>query len=129
MCIRDSLCTTGASAAVQTQIFGISAGKSVRDENCERLKNSKALYDMGMKVAAVALLCENSGVWRSMMQAGTPCPYKGKIGEEAKIAWENNPEDRPDWNEIKADYKSHDFRAYKKEDFCKKYSKHKICTK
>ena len=71
----------------------------------------------------------NSGVWRSMMQAGTPCPYKGKIGEEAKIAWENNPEDRPDWNEIKADYKSHDFRAYKKEDFCKKYSKHKICTK
>ncbi len=129
MSYSQDLCTTGASAAVQTQIFGISAGKSVRDENCERLKNSKALYDMGMKVAAVALLCENSGVWRSMMQAGTPCPYKGKIGEEAKIAWENNPEDRPDWNEIKADYKSHDFRAYKKEDFCKKYSKHKICTK
>ena len=128
MSYSQDLCTTGASAAVQTQIFGISAGKSVRDENCERLKNSKALYDMGMKVAAVALLCENPGVWRSMMQAGTPCPYKGKIGEEAKIAWENNPEDRPDWNEVKKEMKSQEFRAYKKKDFCKKYSTHKICS-
>ena len=129
MSYSQDLCTSGASSAVQTQFFGISTGRSVRDENCERLKLSKGLYDMGMKVAAVALLCEDARVWRSMMQAGSPCPYKGKIGEEAKIAWENNPEDRPDWNEIKADYKSHDFRAYKKEDFCKKYSKHKICTK
>ena len=82
MSYSQDLCTTGASSAVQTQFFGVSTGRSVRDENCERLKNSKALYDMGMKVAAVALLCENPGVWRSMMQAGTPCPYKGKIGED-----------------------------------------------
>ena len=101
MSYSQDLCTSGASSAVQTQFFGVSTGRSVRDENCERLKLSKGLYDMGMKVAAVALLCEDARVWRSMMQAGSPCPYKGKIGEEARIAWEQNPEERPDWEEVK----------------------------
>jgi len=127
----QDLCTTGASAAVQTQIFGVSAGKSVRDENCERLKLSKGLYDMGMRVAAVALLCEDSRVYRSMAQAGTPCPYKGKIGEEARIAWEENPQDRPDWELIKHEYNhnNYEIKAYKKEKFCRipKYKKHKLC--
>ena len=128
MSYSQDLCTTGASSAVQTQFFGVSTGRSVRDENCERLKNSKALYDMGMKVAAVALLCENPGVWRSMMQAGTPCPYKGKIGEEARIAWEQNPEDRPDWEDVKKELATHEFKAYTKPKFCKKYPTLKICT-
>jgi len=128
MSYSQDLCTTGASSAVQTQFFGVSSGRSVRDENCERLKNSKALYDMGMKVAAVALLCENPGVWRSMMQAGTPCPYKGKIGEEARIAWEQNPEERPDWEDVKKELATHEFKAYTKPKFCKKYPTHKICT-
>ena len=128
MSYSQDLCTTGASSAVQTQFFGVSTGRSVRDENCERLKNSKALYDMGLKVAAVALLCENPGVWRSMMQAGTPCPYKGKIGEEARIAWEQNPDDRPDWEDVKKELATHEFKAYTKPKFCKKYPTHKICT-
>ncbi len=128
MSYSQDLCTTGASSAVQTQFFGVSTGRSVRDENCERLKNSKALYDMGMKVAAVALLCQNPGVWKSMMQAGTPCPYKGKIGEEARIAWEQNPEDRPDWEDVKKELATHEFKAYTKPKFCKKYPTHKICT-
>jgi hypothetical protein len=128
MSYSQDLCTSGASSAVQTQFFGISTGRSVRDENCERLKLSKGLYDMGMKVAAVALLCEDARVWRSMMQAGSPCPYKGKIGEEAKVAWEQNPEDRPDWNEVKKELTGYEIKAYKKGDFCKKYPKHKICS-
>ncbi len=129
MSYSQDLCTTGASAAVQTQIFGVSAGKSVRDENCERLKNSKALYDMGMKVAAVALLCQDEKVFRAMEQSGSPCPYKGKIGAEAQKAWDQNPEDRPDWHLIKADMKGYEFRAYKKKDFCKRYPTQKICLK
>ncbi len=128
MSYSQDLCTTGASAAVQTQIFGISAGKSVVDENCERLKLSKGLYDMGMKVASVALLCQDARVFKAMVQAGTPCPYKGKIGAEAQIAWDENPEDRPDWDEIKKEMKNQEFRAYKKKDFCKKYPTQKVCT-
>ena len=128
MSYSQDLCTSGASSAVQTQFFGISTGRSVRDENCERLKLSKGLYDMGMKVAAVALLCEDARVWRSMMQAGIQCPYQGKIGEEAKIAWQENPQDRPDWDEVKKELTGYEIKAYRKGDFCKKYPKHKICS-
>lgn len=88
----NDLCTVGVSGAVQTQILGLSAGKTVRDMNCERLKNAKALYDMGMKVAAVSTMCQDERVFQSMLDAGTPCPYDGMIGEEAKAAWEADPE-------------------------------------
>jgi len=53
------------------------------------------MYDMGMKVAAVATLCQDERVFTAMMNAGTPCPVDGKIGEQAKAIWENNPERIP----------------------------------
>jgi hypothetical protein len=89
------LCTTGASGAVQTQLFGMSMGGTQRDMNCERLKLSKTLYDMGMKVAAVATMCQDRRVFDAMMMAGTPCPYEGLIGEQAKEAWLKNPDKMP----------------------------------
>lgn len=96
MSYSQDLCTTGMSGAVQTQIVGISGGKAVRDSNCERIKLSKTLYDMGMRVAAVSLLCQDDRVFRSMEMAGTPCPFMGKIGAEATAAWEENADARPD---------------------------------
>ena len=86
------ICTTGVSGAVQTQILGISAGATIRDVNCERLKLSKTLFDMGMKVAAVSLMCGDARVFQAMMNAGTPCPIDGLIGDEAKMAWQANPQ-------------------------------------
>jgi len=94
----NDLCTVGIAGAVQTQILGLSAGKTVRDMNCEMLKNAKALYDMGMKVAAVSTMCQDQRVFQSMLDAGTPCPYDGMIGEEAKAAWEADP-DRAEGNQ------------------------------
>lgn len=88
---NSDLCTVGASGAVQTQILGISAGLTSRDMNCERLKNAKVLYDMGMKVAAVSVMCQDKRIFESMMNAGTPCPYDGLVGQPAKEAWNNNP--------------------------------------
>jgi hypothetical protein len=87
---NNDLCSTGSSGSVQTQIFGVSSGGTIRDLNCERLKLSKTLYDMGMKVAAVAVMCQDRRVFEAMMSAGTPCPYDGKIGEQAKASWEAN---------------------------------------
>lgn len=92
----QDLCTTGASMAVQTQILGISGGKAVRDMNCERIKLSKTLYDMGMKVAAVSTMCQDERVWKAMMMAGTPCPFEGKIGVEALELWAKYPQLIPD---------------------------------
>lgn len=93
---NSDLCTVGFSGAVQTQILGISGGSTVRDMNCERLKLSKTLYDMGMKVAAVSNLCQDERVFKAMEMAGTPCPFMGKIGEEAAQLWETYPELRPE---------------------------------
>ena len=87
----SDLCMAGVSGAVQTQILGVSTGEMVRDENCERLKISKTLYDMGMKVAAVSVLCQDRRVYDAMEMAGTPCPFLGKIGDQATDEWKANP--------------------------------------
>ena len=86
--INNDVCAVVASGAVQTQIFGISMGGTLRDMNCERIKLSKNLFDMGMKVAAVATLCQDERVFAAMMAAGTPCPVDGKIGTQAREEWE-----------------------------------------
>ena len=89
---NSDLCTIGVAGAVQTQILGISAGTTFTEENCLRLKNAKTMYDMGMKVAAVSIMCQDEQVFDAMMMAGTPCPYDGKIGAEAKIGWDSHEE-------------------------------------
>jgi hypothetical protein len=93
--INNDLCAVGVSGAAQTQILGIAIGSTFVDKNCERLKLSKTLHDMGMKVAAVATLCQDERVFTAMMNAGTPCPVDGKIGNEAKVIWESDPERKP----------------------------------
>jgi len=85
---NSDLCTVGVAGAVQTQILGISAGRTVRDMNCEKLKNAKTMYDMGMKVAAVSVMCQDERVFDAMMNAGTPCPKNGLVGDKARLAWE-----------------------------------------
>lgn len=92
---NSDLCTVGVAGAVQTQILGISAGKTVRDMNCEKLKNAKVLYDMGMKVAAVSVMCQDPRIFDAMMMAGTPCPYDGMIGADARAAWKENEDQQP----------------------------------
>jgi hypothetical protein len=91
MSMGQDLCVTGVSGAAQTQIIGMSFGTTQRDFNCERLRLSKTLYDMGMKVAAVATMCQDRRIWDAMMAAGTPCPIEGKIGDQAREFWERNP--------------------------------------
>ena len=96
---NSDLCTVGVAGAVQTQILGISAGTTVKDMNCERLKLSKTLYDMGMKVAAVSTLCQDKRVFDAMMMAGTPCPFDGTIGAEAKESWKTNKKLQPGYKD------------------------------
>lgn len=93
---NSDLCTFGVAGAVQTQILGISTGTQITDDNCEMLKNAKTLYDMGMKVAAVSVMCQDQRVFDAMMNAGTPCPKDGLIGAEAKAAWEVEKSDEPE---------------------------------
>lgn len=93
---NSDLCLVGTSGAVQTQILGVSGGTATIDPTCERLKISKTLYDMGMKVAAVSVMCQDPRVFEAMINAGTPCPVNGKIGQEALVEWDSNPEMKPE---------------------------------
>ena len=93
---NSDVCKTAAAGAIQTQILGISSGITITDENCERIKLSRSLYSMGMKVAAVSTLCADPRVFDAMHMAGTYCPYMGAIGEDAKKGWTENPDMVPE---------------------------------
>ena len=96
--MTQDVCAVGASAGIQTFGVGISGGKHFIDKNCERLKLARILNDFGMKVAAVAILCQYERVFESMIQAGTPCPIDGKIGKEAMKLWTKYDHERPDYD-------------------------------
>ena len=95
--MTQDVCAVGASAGLQTFGIGVSGGKHFIDKNCERLKLARILNDFGMKVAAVAILCQDERVFESMIQAGTPCPIDGRIGKEAMKLWEKFEFERPDY--------------------------------
>ena len=96
--MSQDVCSMGVSGSVSTLGFGISGGKHVRDLNCERIKLSKVLYDYGMKVAAVSILCQDERVFEAMQMAGTPCPFEGKIGKAALEQWDKYNFERPDYD-------------------------------
>ena len=103
--MSQDVCSMGISGSVSTGIVGFSGGKHVVDENCERIKLAKVLQDFGMKVASVAVLCQDKRVFAAMEAAGTPCPYQGKIGPQAAEMWEKYVELRPDYEEYLAKQK------------------------
>jgi hypothetical protein len=117
--MTQDVCSTGASAGLQTFGLGITGGKHFIDKNCERLKLSRILNDFGMKVAAVAILCQDERVFESMIQAGTPCPIDGKIGKNALALWNKYDHERPD-------YKTYVKRMKKREKVEAKLEKIKI---
>ena len=95
--MTQDVCAVGASVGIQTFGVGLSGGKHFIDKNCERLKLARILNDFGMKVAAVAILCQDERVFEYMIQAGTPCPIDGKIGKNALALWTKYDFERPDY--------------------------------
>jgi len=88
-------CLQSISGGVQLVGFGLSSGKYVQDTECNRRRNAITLSNMGMKIAAVSLMCQNADVWRAMLLAATPCPVvkSGKIvvGKRAFLAIKQQP--------------------------------------
>ena len=93
----QDLCLVGISGGVSTIGLSVSGGSYMIDENCERIKLSKTLSDLGMKVAAVSILCQDERVFFAMEQSGTPCPFEGKIGKAASDQWKKYDKLRPDY--------------------------------
>ena len=83
---QDS-CVIPLAAGMTVIGFSGSFGSYYTDPNCERRKSVAVLAKLGMKVAAISLMCQDENVWEAMMNAGTPCPIDGLIGEKAKARW------------------------------------------
>ena len=101
---NNDICKVGIGGAVQNNVLGIATGVLIDDELCQLLKLSKTQFAFGMKVSAVAILCQDTRVWDSMTDAGTPCPVRGLIGAEAASYWENNPHEIPEGSRYKTGY-------------------------
>ena len=97
--MSQDVCSMGISGSVSTSIVGVSGGLHVRDENCEKIKLAKIMKDFSLSIAAVSILCQDARVFKAMEMANTPCPFFGKIGNEAKNLWKKYPELRPDYEE------------------------------
>lgn len=89
-------CLKSISGGVQMIGFGLSSGRYLQDEECNRRLNAITLSNMGMKVASVSLMCQNAQVWRAMFMSATPCPIiKGGrllVGKNALLEVKSNPE-------------------------------------
>ena len=129
--MTQDVCAVGGSLGVQTFGLGISGGKHFIDKNCERLKLARILNDFGMRVAAVAILCQDERVFESMISAGTVCPIDGKIGAEAMALWAKYGHERPDYNTYmkrvkdreKADKKAEKLRLKEEAKMTKEFEK------
>ena len=102
-------CLKGSGGSLQTVGVGFSSGSYEVDPNCDRRRDAKLLADLGMKVAAVARMCEAVEVWRSMFLSGTPCPIlsNGKlvVGKRAVLIMKRQPKTYiPDYNKDTKDW-------------------------
>jgi len=113
---NNDVCKSAAAASVQTQVLGVATGITITDKNCERLKLSRSLYAMGMKVAAVSTLCGDPRVFDAMWMAGTPCPFMGLIGDDAKASWRKNENLIPEESEVGAIIINNNLEAAKKKE-------------
>jgi len=113
---NSDVCKSAAAASVQTQVLGVATGITITDKNCERLKLSRSLYAMGMKVAAVSALCGDPRVFDAMWMAGTPCPFMGQIGDDAKVSWRKNEELIPGESEVGAIITNNNLEAAEKKE-------------
>ena len=89
-------CLKGTGGSLQTVGVGFSSGTYDVDPECNRRRDAKVLADLGMKVSAVARMCQSTDVWKAMFVSGTPCPIlsNGKlvVGKRAMLVMKRQPE-------------------------------------
>jgi hypothetical protein len=102
-------CLKGTGGSLQTVGVGFSSGTYDVDPECNRRRDAKVLADLGMKVSAVARMCQSTDVWKAMFVSGTPCPLlnNGKlvVGKRAMLIMKRQPDTYiPDYNKKTKDW-------------------------
>lgn len=83
----NDTCMGSTSGGINGPGFGLSIGSTWADGNCKLLKNSRELWNMGMKAAAMALMCTDSANREALELTGFECPQttRDKTGN-SKVA-------------------------------------------
>lgn len=88
-------CLSGSGTSIQTGLIGYTKGSYQKDVDCNRRRDAKTLSDLGMKVAAIARMCEDVKVWRSLFISATPCPVLSSgrlvVGKRAFLLMKMQP--------------------------------------
>ena len=67
-------CMGATSGAVSSAIVGIAMGSTYVDKNCQTLKNTRELWNMGQRAAAMARMCMDDLNREAMELSGYECP-------------------------------------------------------
>jgi hypothetical protein len=72
----NDTCMGSTTGSFNIAGLGIGGGSTWVDVNCKRLKNSRELWNMGMKAASLALLCLDPDNRDALEETGFICPKK-----------------------------------------------------
>ena len=81
--LSQDVCAVPISGAGNFGVVSLSGGTVILDQNCVKIKLAKTLNDLGLKVAAVSVLCQDPTVFEAMTNSGSPCPIMGMVGNAA----------------------------------------------
>lgn len=87
----NDTCMGSTSGGIAVPGFGASLGGNWVDPNCKMLKNSRELWNMGMKAAALALMCSDEQNREAIEMSATSaeeyvCPQTRKAREQTVAA-------------------------------------------
>ena len=82
----NDTCMGSTSGSANAPGIGIGFGTSWVDNNCRMLKNSRELWNMGMKAASLALMCTDAANKEALELTGFVCPQTAKAEKDAKAA-------------------------------------------
>lgn len=72
----NDTCMGSTSAGVAVAGFGLNIGSTWTDKNCTMLKNSRELWNYGMKAAALSRMCMDELNKEALELTGYVCPTK-----------------------------------------------------
>jgi hypothetical protein len=70
----NDTCMGSTSGSMNIAGLGIGGGSTWVDGNCKLLKNSRELWNMGMKAASMAMLCKDPDMREALEETGYKCP-------------------------------------------------------
>jgi len=85
-------CLGSVTAAVQTQIVGVSGGKTIVDKNCVMIKQVQLLVQLGYPTAACFRARQDSEIDEAMKAAGIEC-FEPPVVVPQQVATDVNSED------------------------------------